>query len=183
MGGSTPQMPSPQDSMRAEAMAQLAGSEFNLGSAPLQAYAQAINSLQFDPTFQQISSADSANSALANAQAAKQVNSQVNPYGSAGQDVMSKAANMRLASMMGQPLYPGLTPTNTTKPFDYPSSSGLPNFQDIQNQSKAITTAMPGVNFGNNTVDLQYPQSSQKAPPLPTPINPLSYYQGMQSGS
>jgi hypothetical protein len=183
MGGSTPQMPSPQDSMRAEAMAQLAGSEFNLGSAPLQAYAQAINSLQFDPTFQRISSADSSNSALANAQASKQISSQVNPYGSAGQDTVAKATNMRLANMEGQPLYPGLTPGNTSQPFNYPSSSSLPNFQDIQNQSKAITTAMPGVTFGNNTVDLQYPQSSQSAPPLPSPINPLSYYQGMPSGS
>lgn len=182
MGGSTPQMPSPSDSMRAEALAQLAGSEFNLGSAPLQAYAQAINSLQFDPTFQKINSADSANSALANAQASKQINAQVNPYGSAGQDMMAKASNMRLANMEGQSLYPGLTPTNTSQPFNYPSSAGLPNFQDIQNQSKAITAAMPGINMSNNSVDLQYPQSLQTAP-IPSPFTPQSYFQSSGAGA
>jgi hypothetical protein len=168
--------------MRAEALAQLAGSEFNLGSAPLQAYAQAINSLQFDPTFQKINSADSANSALANAQASKQINAQVNPYGSAGQDMMAKASNMRLANMEGQSLYPGLTPTNTSQPFNYPSSAGLPNFQDIQNQSKAITAAMPGINMSNNSVDLQYPQSLQTAP-IPSPFTPQSYFQSSGAGA
>lgn len=174
MGGSSVPQTSPADSARAEALAQLAGSEFNLGTAPLQAYAEAINALQFNPTFQRISNADAANSALANAQASKQVNAQVNPYAAAGQDMMSRQANQRLASVMGGTLTPGLTPSNTTQAFQYPSSSSLPNFQDIMGQAKSISSAFPKINIGNNDVSLTYP--STKYNPMPPLFNPVSYY-------
>lgn len=182
MGSSGVPQTSPTDSAKAEALAQLAGSEFNLGSAPLQAYAEAINSLQFNPTFQRIANADAANSALANAQAAKQVNAQVNPYAAAGQDMMSRKANERLASVMGGTLTPGLTPSNTTGAFQYPSAGQLPDFNNIMNQSKAITTAMPTVDFSNNKVNLGYPQGGGIGSPQ-VPFVPPSYFQSMNQGA
>ena len=174
--GSTPQMPSPSDSARAEALSQLAGSEFNLGTQPLQAYAQAINQLQLDPTFQRINSADQANSALANAQAAKQVNASVNPYSSAGQDMMSKQTYSRLANIMGGQMAPGTTPTPTGGAFQYPSSSSLPSYQQILQQSKALTSAFPKINIGKSDVSLSYPNQNSGGPQMTQPFTPQSYF-------
>jgi hypothetical protein len=166
MGGSSkaPQTPSPQDSAKAEALSQLAGSEFNLGTAPIQAYAEALNQIQLDPTFQKIQNADQANSALGTAQATSAVNADVNPYGSAGQNAFNRSASQRLGNVSGQPYTPGLTPTNDSQAFQYPSAGNLPNFNSIVGQAKALTSAFPQVNIGKNTVGLSYPNNTPQIP-------------------
>jgi hypothetical protein len=148
MGGQQQaQPPTPQDSAQAQAMAQAAGTKFNIATSPVQAYAEALNQIQFNPIFQRVQSAANANSALANAQANQETMAQTNPYGFGGQQAFGKYEGSRLANIMGGQIYPGLTPTNTSGAFKYPTQSQLPDLREIQAQAATLGSAIPTLQF------------------------------------
>lgn len=139
--------PTPQDSAQAQAMAQAAGTKFNIATSPIQAYAEAMNQLQFNPIFQKVQGATSANSALQNAQANQETMAQTNPYGTAGGMNFSRAAGNRISDIFGQAYAPGLTPSDTSQAFVYPDQSKLPNLADLQRQSQMLGKAIPNISF------------------------------------
>src|SRR5258708_11465290 len=115
--GSSASPPTPQQSAQAQAMAQAAGTKFNIATSPIEAYAEAMNQLQFNPIFQKVQGATSANSALQNAQANQETMAQTNPYGTAGGMNFSRSAGDRLSKIFGQAYAPGLTPEDTSQAF------------------------------------------------------------------
>lgn len=159
-GSSAPATPTPEDAAKAQAMSELAGAEFNLGTAPMQAYAEALDKLQFDPIFQKIQNANQANAALATARAQHGVNQEVNPWGESANTALTAGTSARLQSVFGRTPMPGLSPSNTSGYLNYPSSNQLPDLGQAAAESKAIASTMPNINFGRNTVSLSYPSST-----------------------
>lgn len=153
------QPPTPQQSAQAQAISQAAGTKFNIAASPVEAYAEAMNQLQFNPIFQRVQSAANANSGMQNALANMATNTATNPYGTAGQNAFNRTASERLAGIMGQGYYPGLTQTNTAGAFDYPSNSMLPDLGQIQLQAAQLGKAVPTLQFkgyGGMTPSLNY---------------------------
>ncbi len=139
--------PTPQQGAQAQAMAQAAGTKFNIATSPVGAYAEALNQIQFNPIFQKVQSATNANSAMQNALANQETMARTNPYGTAGGLNFAKTAGDRLSQVMGQAYVPGLTPADTSQAFLYPNRSELPNLDAIQAQSKMIGNAVPNISF------------------------------------
>src|SRR5258708_36841939 len=71
--------PTPQQGAQAQAMAQAAGTKFNIATSPVGAYAEALNQIQFNPIFQKVQSATNANSAMQNALANQETMARTNP--------------------------------------------------------------------------------------------------------
>src|SRR5258706_2264152 len=146
--------PTPQQGAQAQAMAQAAGTKFNIATSPISAYAEALNQLQFNPIFQKVQSATSANSGMSNALANQETMARTNPYGTAGGLNFAKTAGDRMSQMMGQAYVPGLTPADTSQAFVYPTRNQLPNLSAIQRDSQMIGNAVPNISFwggDNNT--------------------------------
>jgi hypothetical protein len=146
--------PTPQQGAQAQAMAQAAGTKFNIATSPVGAYAEALNQIQFNPIFQRVQSATSANSAMQNALANQETMAKTNPYGTAGGLNFAKTAGDRMSQMMGQAYVPGLTPADTSQAFVYPTRDQLPSLSSIQRDSQMIGNAVPNIAFwggDNNT--------------------------------
>src|SRR6266446_3392223 len=140
MGGSPSSQPtpSPEESAKAQAMSQLAGTMFDIGTKPTQAYAEALDQLQFNPIFSRISNADQANSALRSAQMNQAVSATANPYGTSALSGLNRTSANRLASVTGAPMAPGLTTMNTKGVYDYPKMSDLPGLDTVAGEAKSI---------------------------------------------
>lgn len=156
------QAPTPEQGAQAQAMAQQAGTMFNIATAPQQAYAEALDQIQLNPTFQRVQSATQNNSALQNAKGNQAISAITNPYGSAGSNAFNRAASNRLSSVMGQASTPGLTASNTQGAFAYPTTDQLPDLKTLTAQAKQIGQALPSISFWNDTPYLMYPDQNNQ---------------------
>lgn len=155
-GGQT--APNPEDAARAQALAQQAGTMFNIATSPQQAYAEALNQIQFNPVFQRSQSATQNNSAMQNAAGNQAIMRESNPHGFSGTQSFGKYAGDRLADVTGGGMPQGLTPMNTAGAFDYPTMQNLPDFKQITAQAKQIGQALPNITFWKDNPYLTYPQ-------------------------
>lgn len=158
-----PEPPSPEDSARANAMSNVAGMELDIGTKPIQAYAEALNQLQYNPLFTQIQGANQARSALQSAAAQRDVMARTNPYGFALQNAQRQAMGERAMRMLG------VNPATAMQYqsgniYNYPTQSQLPNLQDVQQQGRMISGMIPSVNMNKNSVWLNYPNGGGSMP-------------------
>lgn len=162
MGGSpsAPAPTTPQESAQAAALTNLAGNEFDVGSAPIKAYADALTQMQYNPTLNAIQNAGTANKALSSAKTSANVASQTDPYSSAAINSLSRSTADKVGRIAGG-YTPGLTQTNTAGVYDYPTQNALPDLATVQQQAAGISSSLPQVNVGQNSVNLTYPTSAQ----------------------
>lgn len=174
---SAPTPTTPQESAQAAALTNLAGNEFDVGSAPIKAYSEAMNQLQYNPVFSKITNATAANTALAQSKAKANVASQTNPYSSAAVNALGRATADKVGRIAGG-YTPGLTQTNTAGIYDYPTQNSLPDLGTVQQQAAGISSSLPQVNVGQDSVNLTYPTSAQY-----TNANIPTTYNGPTGGS
>jgi hypothetical protein len=176
-GGSAPAPTTPQESAQAAALTNLAGNEFDVGSAPIKAYSEALNQLQYNPVFNKIQNATAANTSLSQAKTKANVASQTNPYSSAAINSLGRATADKVGRIAGG-YTPGLTQTNTAGIYDYPTQNSLPDLGTVQQQAAGISASLPQVNVGQNSVGLTYPTSAQY-----TNANIPTVYNGPSGGN
>ena len=169
MGGqSAPTPPSPEDSAKANALSNVAGMELDIGTKPIQAYAEALNQLQYNPIFTRIQGANQARSALQSAAAQRDVMAKTNPYGFALQNAQRQATGDRAMRMLG------VNPQDAMKYqsgniYNYPTQSQLPDLNQVQQQGKQISGMIPTVNMNGNSVWMTYPgQNGNPNAPMPS---------------